>query len=119
MSDDEQVLDTWIDGGGYFTERKLVGGHEVIVHHADIPDSDITVVRGIPVTTVVRTLIDCAPDMPRLEFVRMVRRALDRRLFRPFEAYARIAAPDMESHTGAPILGEVLDRLHCRGSRSW
>ncbi len=43
--------DLWIDANGVLTERRWVGGEEVIVHHVDIPDSDITVHRGIPVTT--------------------------------------------------------------------
>ncbi|WP_133884107.1 hypothetical protein [Glycomyces sp. NRRL B-16210] len=35
----------------------------------DPPLEDITVVDGLPVTTLARTLIDCAADLPRLEAV--------------------------------------------------
>lgn len=112
--DDERILDTWIDGNGCLTERKLVGGQEVVVHYDDIPDKDVTVLRGIRVTTPVRTLIDCAPELPRSQLVRMVRTGLDKRLFTVAEAYARIREPDMCERRGAILLGEVLDGIHCR-----
>jgi len=35
----------------------------------DPPLADITVVDGLPVTTLARTLVDCAADLPRLEAV--------------------------------------------------
>lgn len=35
----------------------------------DPPLEDITVVKGLPVTTLARTLVDCAADLPRLEAV--------------------------------------------------
>lgn len=35
----------------------------------DPPLEDITVVDGLPVTTLARTLVDCAADLPRLEAV--------------------------------------------------
>ena len=111
---DERILDTWIDGNGCFVERKLVNGQEIVVHHDDIPDKDRTVVRGIPVTTPVRTCIDCGGDMSHTEFVRMVAECLDRGLFTPAEAYQRIAEPDMRDRKGAIRLGEVLDGMHCR-----
>lgn len=118
MLDDELVLDTWIDGNGCFTERKRIGGQEVVVHYDDLPDSDVTVIGGIPVTTIVRTLIDCAPEMERDEFVAMLRSSLDRRLFQPVEAYARIAEPDMQGRAGTKTLGEELDRLGFGGQRT-
>ncbi|MQM28503.1 hypothetical protein [Glycomyces albidus] len=36
---------------------------------SDPPLADITVVDGLPVTTLARTLVDCAADLPRLEAV--------------------------------------------------
>src|SRR3712207_7916229 len=36
-----------VDGNGAPTELVRVGGDEVIVHHDHVPESDITVVRGI------------------------------------------------------------------------
>lgn len=53
-----------VDGNGAPTELRSVGGVPVIVHHADLPESDITTVHGIRCTTPVRTLIDLAPELP-------------------------------------------------------
>lgn len=111
---DERTLDTWIDGNGCLTELKLIGGQEVVVHHDDLPDKDVTVLRGIPVTTPVRTLIDCAPEVSAEELTRMTRNCLDRRLCTVAEAYARIDEPDMRDRRGAILLRETLDRLHGR-----
>ena len=52
-----------VDGNGIPTERRWVGDIPVIVHQEDIPESDITVHRGIRCTTPLRTVIDCAPDL--------------------------------------------------------
>src|SRR5437016_14407518 len=43
--------DIYIDSNGCPTERIGVGGQEVVVHYDDIPESDITTVRGLRVTT--------------------------------------------------------------------
>jgi len=53
--------DLWIDHNGCLTERRLLGGQAVIVHYDDIPESDITVVDGIRVTTPLRTVIAWRP----------------------------------------------------------
>ena len=48
----------WIDSNGVPTERRCLGGQQVIVHYEDIPETDITVHLGIRVTTPLRTVID-------------------------------------------------------------
>ena len=49
---------------GVPTERRWIGGQEVIIHYDDVPPSDITVLHGLPVTTALRTVIDIAPELP-------------------------------------------------------
>lgn len=97
-----------VDGNGNPTERRWIGGTEVIVHHSDVPESDITVKDGIRVTTPLRTMIDLAPEVPRVELARMVDDCLRRRLFTLDEAWGRLAQPDMEHLPGGVILGKLL-----------
>ena len=99
-----------VDANGCLTERIAINGHEVIVHYDDIPDSDITTVDGLQVTTALRTVIDIAPDMDAAELDRILRRCLDRRLFAIDDAVTRIAQPDMQARTGAKLLGPALAR---------
>lgn len=98
-----------VDGNGAPTEVRSIGGVEVIVHHDDIPECDITTVDGIPCTTPVRTLVDLAPELDRTELERVVRDMLDRRLFTMEEAEERLAQPDMGDRRGAQLLRRVLD----------
>lgn len=97
-----------VDGNGAPTERRRIGGQEVIVHYSDVPESDITVLRGIPVTTPLRTVIDLAPEVEGVELARMVDDCLRRRLFTLEEAWVRLAEPDMEHLPGAEILRRLL-----------
>ena len=69
----------WIDANGCLTERRWIGGQEVIVHHDDLPESDRTVIDGIPVTTALRTVIDIAPDVEADHLQRILDDALNRR----------------------------------------
>ena len=48
----------YFDSNGVLTEHRLIDGMEVIVHYEDIPDSDCTVVDGIPCTTALRSVIE-------------------------------------------------------------
>ena len=97
-----------LDENGRPMERGWVDGHEVIVHHDDLPFADITVVDGIPVTTALRTMIDLATSVDREHLDRMVQDCLDRRLFTREDAVTRLAAPDMASHPGAVVLRRAL-----------
>jgi hypothetical protein len=98
----------YIDANGCLTERVVLDGQEVIVHYDDIPDSDVTSVRGIPCTTPLRTVIDIAPEREAAELERIVDDCLDRGLFSREEALARIAAADMRFRRGADLLRQVL-----------
>ena len=100
----------YFDSNRVLTEHQWICGQEVIVHYDDIPESDVTVVRGIRCTTALRTVIDVAPDLDPLQLHRAVLDCLDRGLFTVDEAMARIARPDMQNRRGAELL-----RLHLLG----
>jgi hypothetical protein len=100
----------YIDANGDLTERVVLGGQDVIVHYAEVPDSDITSVHGIRCTTPLRTVIDIAPETDAEQLERIVRDCLDRRLFSREEAMARTGEPDMLSRPGAQLLRQMLFR---------
>jgi hypothetical protein len=100
--------DIWIDSNSALTERVRFGEQEVIVHYDDVPDKDRTTVDGIPCTTALRTVIDLAPDLEHAELRRMVRNALDRRLFTVEDAMLRTFEHDMLERPGAVLLRYVL-----------
>jgi hypothetical protein len=100
--------DLYFDSNGCLTERRWLGGQEVIVHYDDIPAKDRTTVRGIPVTTALRTVIDIAPDVEPDHLERIVQDCLRRRLFTVEEGLARVAERDMLQRPGAVLLARVL-----------
>ena len=62
--DDEEDSDLlYVDRDGIVVERRIIDGLEMIVHHDDVPASDITTLDGLRVTTALRTVIDIAPDV--------------------------------------------------------
>lgn len=97
-----------VDGNGMPVELRSFGGTEVIVHYDDVPESDLTTLDGIRVTTPLRTVIDLAPELPADDLRRMVQDSLDRGLFTVEEAERRLAEPDMRSRRGAELVREVL-----------
>lgn len=84
------------------------GGVEVIVHYEDVPDSDITVIDGIPCTTALRTVIDLAPELEIAHVASMVADCLGRGLFTIEEAWMRLSEPDMAARRGAEIVRRFL-----------
>ena len=98
----------YFDSNGCLTERVWRGGQEVIVHYDDVPETDITTVDGIRVTTPLRTVIDIAPDVEPELLERIVQDCLRRALFTVEDAHARLAEPDMRSRPGALLLRRVL-----------
>ncbi len=111
MSRDQRNDDIYVDANGCLTERVTMNGQDVIVHYDDIPESDITSIRGIRCTTALRTVIDIAPELDRTELEQMVRECLDRRLFTPEEAIERVAKPDMLARVGAKLVRHVVSNL--------
>ena len=98
----------YFDSNGALNEHRRVGGQEVIVHYDDIPERDVTTVRGIPCTTALRTVIDIAPDLDNAQLRRAVQDCLDRQLFSMEEAKARLAELDMLDRPGAQLLRLLL-----------
>jgi hypothetical protein len=98
----------YIDSNGCPTERIRVGGHEIVVHYDDLPESDVTTFRGVRCTTPIRTVIDIAPEMHSSELQRIIRDFLDRGLFTVDEALARIDQPDMAARVGARMVRSAL-----------
>jgi hypothetical protein len=100
--------DIWVDANGCPAERVWMGDQEVIFHYDDVPDSDITTVDGIPVTTPLRTVIDIATTVTPGELFGIVQDCLRRRLFTIEEALARLSEPDMVERRGAALLRRAL-----------
>jgi hypothetical protein len=100
--------DMWVDGNGVLTERRRLGGQDVIVHYDDLPDKDRTVVDGIPVTTALRTVLDLAVELSDRELERMIDDCLRRHLFTIEEGLARAAEPDMLIRSGAQRVRRLL-----------
>ena len=97
-----------IDVNGCPTETREVNGQIVVTHVDDIPDTDVTVIRGIPCTTALRTVIDTAPQYLPHELDNLISHCLARDLFTVSEAMQRIAQPDMTTRPGAILLGAAL-----------
>jgi len=115
MSSGQGNDDVYIDANGCLTERIRVGDQQIVVHYDDIPESDITTVAGLRVTTPIRTVIDIAPEMPSADLDRIIRDCLDRNLFTVEQALARIDQPDMAVRVGAHMVRSALAR-HDRGA---
>lgn len=105
------VLERWVDDNGCPTERRVLdGGLEVICHEDAVPECDRAVVRGIPCTSALRTIIDLASELDPPQLERMMRDAVDRRLFTIGEAAARVSQPDIAHRPGARLVGELIRR---------
>lgn len=107
----QKIDDIYVDANGCLTERVRLGGQDVIVHYDDIPESDITTIDGIRVTTALRTMIDVAPDVTTAELEDMVQHCLSRGLFTPDEAIERVGRPDMHKRLGAKLVRHVVTNL--------
>ena len=101
-----------VDANGNLMERGTLGGVEVIIHRADLPESDLTTVDGIPCTTALRTVIDIAPEEDPDHLRVIVVDLLGRGLFTEEEAWERLGQPDMAAHVGAEPVRRVLRSLH-------
>jgi hypothetical protein len=77
-------------------------------HRSSLPDDEGTVVEGIPVTTVPRTALDCAADMPARRLERMLNEADVLRL------HDRLSVPDLltryPGRSGSRALREALHK---------
>jgi hypothetical protein len=79
----------------------------VVIHHVPCLDPrDVTVVNGIPTTTVARTLIDLAESAPIEELQTIWRRAFDRQLVTIEEIEASLAR--VEWRPSLPVVEQLL-----------
>jgi predicted transcriptional regulator of viral defense system len=65
------------------TPRRVPSRWEIETHYAPLPDDETTVIKGIPVTTVPRTLFDLAAVVDRLALERAMEQAEAQRLTDP------------------------------------
>jgi len=108
LDDGDEVSPYGVDGNGHPTELRIIDGMEVVFHYADVPDSDLTTVRGIRCTNALRTIIDVACEMPPDDLVWSMRDCLQRRLFTVEDANRRLDAPDMADYRGAHLVRAAL-----------
>lgn len=94
------------DSNGNPTERTTIDGQTVVFHHVDLPESDITTVRGIRCTTPIRTVIDIAVDLKPDELDVVMADCLARGLFTLDEMQSRLDRPDMAGQRGAELIRE-------------
>jgi very-short-patch-repair endonuclease len=87
------------------SDRKVAS---VLVRRRRLTAAERTLCRGIPVTTAVRTLLDLAPRLARVELEAAVNEADKLDLIDP-EAL-RAALDELPRRRGAPVLRELLDR---------
>ena len=99
-----------VNENGCLTEVVKIGGQKVHVTYDDIPESDITTVRGLRCTTPLRTVIDLGAELQSDELERIIDDCLERRLFTLEQAAERLAQPDVSSRRGAQIVREALSR---------
>jgi hypothetical protein len=103
--------DLYLDANGVLTERVNLDGQEVIVHYDDIPESDITELNGMRMTTALRTVIDVAVETGT-DWLRIaVPDCLERGLFTVDEAVTRCTQPDLVRHPGARMLRGMLQEM--------
>jgi very-short-patch-repair endonuclease len=72
---------TWSGIPEVSTARKAPSREGIRVHHTRLPTDEITIHRGIPITTVPRTLFDLAPHVPERLLERAINEAEVRRLW--------------------------------------
>ena len=112
--DDDEIHDFYIHERGWPVEQRSIAGQPVMIHYRDVPESDITTLDGIRLTTPLRTVIDLAPDVGMDHLEIMVRDCRERRLFTVEEAFQRLRQPDMADDPGALMLWQLL--RHRRGA---
>jgi hypothetical protein len=82
----------------------------VVVHYSPpLHPDDLAVVRGIPCTSVARTLVDCAEEMSKDELRELFANA-DRKGMLDVDAVRRSAAR-VEWRPSLPMLHEVIDEF--------
>jgi predicted transcriptional regulator of viral defense system len=104
---------------------------ELQVHCARLPADEVTTLRGIPITTVPRTIFDLATFAPRREVEHAIHEAEVRRLHDPLSLHdlvaryprhrgvAAVRAILADHHAGSTITKEELERLFIGFLERW
>jgi len=95
------------------TKRARAG---ILVHRSSVPDDERTEIDGIPVTTVPRTILDCAPSMTERRLERLINEADVLRL------HDRLSIPTLlrryPRRPGSRKLTEALQKRNAGSSRT-
>ena len=85
-------------------------------HRSVLPEDEMTVVEGIPVTTVPRTTLDCSADMPERRVERLINEADVQRL------HDRLSLPDLlaryPQRSGSHVLRKALHKRNAGATRT-
>lgn len=109
-----KIRDLGLDANGCPLEEWEMNGIVVLVHVDDLPESDLTMINGVRVTTPARTVIDLAASLLPTQLDDLLRDFLVRGVITVEELGDRLAEPDMVSRPGAQVL-----RRHPVLSRAW
>jgi very-short-patch-repair endonuclease len=99
-------IDVTVPGSGGRRRRGVV-----VIHRGALPDHEVTVVEGIPVTSPARTFVDLADVLPR----RPLERALDEAEYLRLDLSGLAPRP---GRRGAALLRELLGRYRAGGTRT-
>ena len=89
------------------TSRRIRPSRGIQSHRATLPDDEITTRRGIPVTTVPRTLLDLAAALPRHQVEHAINEAQVQRLGDPIPLAALLAR--YPRRRGVAVARAILD----------
>jgi very-short-patch-repair endonuclease len=81
--------------------RQLRSRPAIRMHQAHLPSDEVTLVRGIPVTTVPRTILDVAATAPPLAVARLIHESEVKRLWDPLSLFDLLARYPRRSGTAA------------------
>ena len=88
----------------------------ILLHRGGVPDDERTEIEGIPVTTVPRTILDCAPAMSERQLERLINEADVLRL------HDRLSIPTLlhryPRRPGSRRLTEALEKRNAGSSRT-
>ena len=91
------------------TQRRPIKALGVRGHQAELSPEEITDCDGIPLTSIVRTLVDLTASLPPDWLERLVHEAVMRRMC-SYEDVRRAA--EARTDDGGPVMTELLDEIH-------
>jgi hypothetical protein len=110
MDPSELPIHVTVPGSPRDPRESVDGPPGVVIHHSPpLHPDDIAVVNGIPVTSVARTLVDCAEEMTKGELRELFANA-ERKGLLDIEAVRRSAAR-VEWRPSLQMLEEVIEEF--------